>query len=259
MSKFDEWCDDLEVEMESDDHAISLLETDEVRRRIGRDILAEAVPSHYASKARLANMVERLGKTGLANYIRTKLPTGKSMRSGDLGEILATTYIEEVTVWDKGVRKLRWKDHREMAMRGDDLLAVGIDEEDAELVFLKGESKSRATLRNSVVTQARKALNANGGLPTPHALAFLSDRLHEDGETAIADMIDAVQYGEGVHPSRVSHMIFTFSGNNPTDALTTDIMSYEGKIPQWSVGLHLEEHQAFIAAVYEKASDNGDD
>lgn len=259
MTKFEEWCDTVDIQIESNDHSISILRTDNERSEIGRDILAVALPLHYASRSRLAHLAKRLGKTGLANYLRTKLPFNKSMRSGDLGEILAISYIEEVTIWDRAVRKLRWRDHREMPMRGDDLLAVGFDETDHRVVFLKGESKSRATLSHGTVAQARKALNANSGCPTPHTLAFLSDRLHEDGETDLADEIDAVQYGGDVNPTRVSHMIFTFSGNDPTNVLTKDVMAYEGTFPQWSVGLQIENHQEFIASVYEKAGESGDD
>ena len=259
MTKFNEWCDAIQIELGIDERAVSVLQTDDERSEIGRNILAEALPFHYASRSRLSSIAEKLGKNGLAKYIRTKMPVGKSMRSGDLGEILATSYIEEETIWNRSVRKLHWKDHREMAMRGDDLLAVGFDDRDTNLVFLKGESKSRVTLRNGAVARARKALNTNSGLPSEHALAFLSDRLYGEGDIDLADKIDALQYGEGVQQSRVSHMIFTFSGNDPTEALTKDALDYRGNIPQFSVGLHVEHHQTFIAAVYKKAVDDGDD
>lgn len=257
MTKFEEWCDSVEIPIYSDDHLISILQTDDERSEIGRDILARALPSHYASGARLADIAKRLGKKGLANYIQTKLPVRKSIRSGDLGEILATTYIEEVTIWDRAVRKLRWKDHREMPMRGDDVLAVGFDEDDNGLIFLKGESKSRATLRHGAVAQARKMLNSNSGLPAPHALAFFCDRLHEEGEKDLADQIDDMLYRRDLTPSSVSHMIFTFSGNDPTDMLTKDVMTYKGKFPQRSVGLQIENHQEFISSVYKKAGEDG--
>ena len=44
-----------------------------------------------------ARILERFGKTAAATLIREKLPDAKSIRSGDLGEILATEYISEHT------------------------------------------------------------------------------------------------------------------------------------------------------------------
>jgi hypothetical protein len=41
-----------------------------------------------------------------------------------------------------------------------------------------------------VVAEAREALNKDGGLPSPHALSFISARLLEAGQTEFCDAID---------------------------------------------------------------------
>ena len=83
-----------------------------------------------------------------------------------------------------------------MAMRGDDMIAVGVDSKNRTQI-LKGESKSRIKLQTSTVTTARKALNSHDGRPSPHALAFVSDRLYEEGRHEIADLINLAQQRTG--------------------------------------------------------------
>jgi hypothetical protein len=75
-------------------------------------LVAEAVPLHYVSKDRVAELLKRLGKANVAKFIETHLPTTKAVRSGDLGEILGVTYLTEFTLFKLGVKRLRWKDHR---------------------------------------------------------------------------------------------------------------------------------------------------
>ncbi len=50
-----------------------------------------------------------------------------------MGEILATEFIEFQTEFRIPVRRLRYKDGREMALRGDDFLGVNEDEDERAL------------------------------------------------------------------------------------------------------------------------------
>lgn len=59
----------------------------------GVQVMAALIPEHYASPRNIANAFEALGKPGLAAYIAGKLPETKQIRSGDLGEIFATEWI----------------------------------------------------------------------------------------------------------------------------------------------------------------------
>src|SRR5262245_41048900 len=54
-------------------------------------------------------------------FIRNKVPTYKKVMSGDLGEILASEYIDQCTEFDVPVKRLRWKDDRNTTMRGNDV------------------------------------------------------------------------------------------------------------------------------------------
>lgn len=88
------------------------------------DLVARAVPSHYGSSKHFAKILEQLGKSGAAKWLCIKLPKTTKIKSGDLGEIIATEYIGEKTQFAVPIKRLRWKDSRDMSMRGDDVIGV---------------------------------------------------------------------------------------------------------------------------------------
>lgn len=159
-------------------------------------------------------------------------------------------YVYEATPFNLGIKRLRWKDHRNMSMRGEDVLAFNFDSKSGSLKILKAEVKSRAGMRTAVIDEARAALCANSGLPSPHALAFVADRLNQAGDTFLGDALDKAQLKDGIRVSQVSHMLFTFSGNDPLKLLKTNLQSYAGPVPQHYVGLRVDRHQDFIKAVF---------
>ncbi|MCV5197406.1 DUF1837 domain-containing protein, partial [Escherichia coli] len=104
------------------------------------------------------------GKPGLAAYIAGKLPETKQIRSGDLGEIFATEWINaRSNGYKTPIKRLRWKDHRNMSMRGEDVIGIYIDQSSQQLFFLKTEAKSRAKMTGEVVSEARDNLNKEQG------------------------------------------------------------------------------------------------
>lgn len=143
-----------------------------------------------------------------------------------------------------------------MAMRGDDVIGIRLDARTQQLHFLKTEAKSRAKLTAQVLTEARAGLDKDGGLPSAHALTFISERLLELSELPLADAIDDALLKHGIPVQNVQHLLFTFSGNAPEALLTAALQAYTGTIIQWGVGLHVNGHPAFIAAVYDRVIAN---
>jgi hypothetical protein len=65
-----------------------------------RDDLTETMRSHYDRLERIAEDVARLGYKVAADILRAELPQSAKVRSGDLGEILATELVEEeIGLW----------------------------------------------------------------------------------------------------------------------------------------------------------------
>ena len=60
----------------------------------------------------------------------------RQIRSGDLGEIYATEWIDAHSGGYRApIKRLRWKDHRNMAMRGDDVIGILQDAANAAPAF----------------------------------------------------------------------------------------------------------------------------
>jgi hypothetical protein len=54
-------------------------------------------------------------------------------------------------------------------------------------------------------------------------------------------------------------MLFTLSGNAPPAALKADLDAASNARRQFAVNLRIEDHQDFIAEVYEEVENLGDD
>ena len=108
--------------------------------------LVDLLPSHYIAPESIMNILNRLGKGAAARKLRDKIPAVKNIRSGDVGEVITTDYIEEFTDFTVPIRKLRWRDHRDMAMRGDDVIGIYVNQESQSVRFLKAEAKANMAL-----------------------------------------------------------------------------------------------------------------
>ena len=151
MVQFNDLCDCADEPVGNHFHRV--LTGQIANRQTGVEATASVIPGHYASEERIARALARLGKPAAAELIEGKLPTSKQIRSGDLGEIYATEWIDTQSGGFRAlIKRLRWKDHRNMAMRGDDVIGMLEDPATHRLVFIKAEAKSRAKLTNQVLT-----------------------------------------------------------------------------------------------------------
>ena len=174
---FEDWCDIKETAHGEKKTLCGLTEKAGGRAIIKEDLI-ERVRSHYDKLEQIAGDVERLEFPGASAILKERMPRTPQARSGEMGEIIATKFIEFHTGFRIPVRRLRYKNRREIALRGDDFLGVDEDEEE-RLLFLKGESKSGQAVSNAVVTDAREQLSADDGRPTPISQLFVADRLIE--------------------------------------------------------------------------------
>lgn len=217
--------------------------------------LINLLPDYYIDPLSMASTLERLGKPAAAAKLRVKLPEATKARSGDIGEILTTNYIDEETAFSVPIKKLRWKDHRNMAMRGDDVIGILINQDNQTMKFLKAEAKSNQSLSRNVLSKARDELDLDEGLPAPHALEFVAERLRETGCQALANLIEKAQLVDGIGAGQVEHLLFTFTASNPETLQKEAFDDYSGNIKQSSVGFQVTNRQAFIGSVYQGVLD----
>lgn len=259
MGLYKRWCESTK-ERDKRKYYWTYIEKDGGRDEI-RDDLVQTIRSHYDRHERIAEDVERLGYKIAAEILSELMPQTKKGRSGDLGEILATELVEEEIGLRVPVRRLRYKDGRNMAMRGDDFIGAGYGGKDEKLWLLKGEAKSNKKLSKSTVTSARKVLDRDNGRCTPDSLLFVANRLLESNdpdENALGrDLRDEVGL-KSLRTGRIDHMLFTVSGNGAHASLKEDLDAAGSNRDHYVVNIHVDDHQDFIAAMYEEAQELGD-
>lgn len=256
---FDNWCEIDESGPGGRKKLCRVTERPTGRAAI-RDELTERVRSHYDKLEQIADDIERLGFPGASAILRERMPQTPRERSGELGEIIATEFFEFHTDFRIPVRRLQYKDGREMALRGDDFLGVA-ENKPKQLRYLKGEAKSGKAVSSGVVTDAREKLSAHDGRPTPISLLFVADRLLEaadgDDQSLGRRVRDDVALKD-VEPKRITHGLFALSGNRTDKALKADLNAADGVHDHVSVGFRIDGHQSFIAEIYEEAGKLGD-
>jgi hypothetical protein len=259
MGLFDNWCDCKEKQNKLA-RLWKLTEREEAREGI-KTQLAETMRSHYVHPERITEDVERLGYEAAARILGALLPQRDTARSGDIGEILATELVEERTGFNVPVRRLRYKDARDMALRGDDFIGVILDDA-GELRLLKGESKSRSELDKATITEARDALNSYDGRCTPSSLLFVANQLLDDSDVGRQRLGRVIRDEIGLkalRPRQIAHMLFTLSGNRAPKSLEEDWNLANTNRAQYVVNLRIEDHREFIRAMYDEVQQLGDE
>lgn len=260
MDLYIRWCDANKARKKRK-YYWTYVEKDGGREEIW-DNLIEAIRSHYDRLERIAEDVDRLGYKVASTILSEAMPQTKKGRSGDLGEILATELVEEEIGLRVPVRRLRYKDGRNMAMRGDDFIGAGYGGKEEKLWLLKGEAKSNKVLGKATVNGARKVLNRDSGRCTPDSLLFVANRLLESSDPKDNELGRSLRDEVGVkslRADRIDHMLFTVSGNGPHASLKTDLEAASTDRDQYVVNIHVKDHQDFIAAIFEEAEELGDD
>ena len=245
---FDSWCSKAAL-VSVAGHRVGTLDSGD--DAAGVALLASRLPEAYADTTALALIAERYGKPGLAAFLRDRLPTKKSARSGDMGEILATAYLDEERGYVVGPSRLIDRDHQEWAMRGDDVLAARVDDE-TELQLVKAEAKSRVNLGAATIKAAREGLARNDEMPSPHSLSQFATRLLQTSDREVGEAVLDAQLTSGIRPDQVRHLMFLLTSSDPRLHVSADLKAYAGAVPQMTVTLRVQEHQKFINDAFDK-------
>jgi len=184
-----------------------------------------------------------------ADVIKNSLPTSKRTQSGDLAELIACEHVDAHTSFRVPIRKLQWKDDRDMAMRGNDVVAVEPGSKPPKV--LKVESKSRASFATGVVTDAATTLDKHDGRPNPSTLAFIAKRLFEAGRDSEGHVFMQIQATNGIAPQQLHHMIFALTGRDPSNMFPAGMTPKTAKVNRTAVAVVVDDHSAFIAAAFE--------
>lgn len=254
---FDSWCE-IQAKRQGKKYFRKLLEKTGGRELIRGDLI-DRVRSHYDKLERIAEDVARLGFPRASVVLKERLPQSAKARSGEMGEILAIEVFEDQSTFRVPVRRLRYKDGREMALRGDDFIGVVIDKHE-KLHYLKGESKSRKYMTPKVVDEARQQLLANNGRPTTFSLLFVADRLldsADESEQVLGRRMRDELAVQQTHPSRITHGLFALSGNASHTAVLDDLKASDDVYRHLSISFRISDHKDFIEEMYAQAGQLG--
>lgn len=193
--------------------------------------------------------LQRLDEKDRFPLLVSFLARSKAARAGDLGEVMVTEYVIKYSDHPIYIRRLRYKDINNLAMRGDDALAFRLNARGRTEV-LKVESKARNRLSKTVLDEAIMGLARNKGRPTPHSIAFVVARLREHGRDAEAEVVQQV-LGNTIPLGRVRHLVFTTSGNHPEKLLRNAATAIDKVVTCDFVGLHVPDYPTLIKTVFE--------
>lgn len=223
-----------------------------VRTTVLDDVRA-VVRTHYVSPKIASQRIADLGAPATAKILRELLPKTKAARSGDFGEVLATEIAEQTLGFTVPVRRLRWKDGRNMSLRGDDVIGIRVDANGKLVGLLKGESKSYARLTNAVIEKAAEALDRDRGRPGRHAVLFIATRLRETGrdeDAALAAQLEGAVVA-GFSGSAVEQFLLALTGIDPKPLLANHLTSAsKKKRPRHAVGVQIADHGDFIKLLF---------
>lgn len=214
-------------------------------RAAGLSSLKKLLAEHFIGEA---TIVQAGGYKKAAEVILNSLPSSKRIQSGDLGELLATEYVNAETAFVVPINKLRWKSDRQTAMHGNDV--IGVDAKAKPVRVLKGECKSRVKFSDDVADKAVGDLDKHDGRPNPSTLAFITKRLYEEKRDDEAKVFQDLQCKGAIANKNVTHMIFALSGNDPAKDLAGAPKSKHKGISRENAAIIIGDHGAFVTAVY---------
>jgi hypothetical protein len=214
-------------------------------RTAGLSVLKKLIAEHFVGEV---TIVQAGGYKKAAEVIANSLPSSKQTQSGDLGELLATEYVNAETAFVVPLNKLRWKADRQMAMHGNDVIGVDINAKPVRV--LKCECKSRVKFSDDAAEKAATDLDKHDGRPNPSTLAFITKRLYEEKRDDEAKVFQDLQCKGSITAKNVTHMIFALSGNDPAKSLATAPKSKHKGMTRENAAIIVDDHGTFVTAVY---------
>lgn len=214
-------------------------------QQVGLCLLKPLMADHFVGEL---NVLKLGGYEKSAETLKNSLPTNKRTQSGDMGELLATEYVNSQTEFTVPIKKLQWKSDRQMPMHGNDVL--GLNYKSSPRQILKCECKSRGQFGDSAVTEASDGLNQYDGRPNPSTVAFITKRLFEQNKDDEAKIWSELQTKDPLPAKNLTQMVFALGGNDPTPALAKCPKAKVKGIQRKHAAIRLSAYPDFMKAVY---------
>ncbi len=157
------------------------------------------------------------------------LPKADKTKKGNLGEVILTEYLSQVSGIKVLVYKLHYNPNVDQSMKGDDVLLVD------EKRILLGESKFRTTPNKQAVEAVSVIMNNTLALPI--SLGFIADRLYDHGEIKLAEQVRDIQYKMSRADFDIKNIGFLLSNQAVKDKVESNMDSTNKEFAIISLGI----------------------
>lgn len=110
-------------------------------RTLTKPCLSQAIVDHHLHRQLVADRLRELGYNQTAAVIAAELPTSDRTRKGNFGEVVASEHLVQRYGYVMPVLKLRFRDHPNLPMRGEDVIAFVRDAQGVITKVCVGEAK----------------------------------------------------------------------------------------------------------------------
>lgn len=228
---------------------IPLKEKDKARKHV-QAALTQAILDHHIPGEAAKGALERLGFVQAAKYLCERLPKHDKTRKGNFGEVVACEHLCQRYGYKLPVFKLRFMDNPDMPMRGEDIVAFEINEDNKIITICTGEAKTLERYNHNQVNVAHNRL-VTTYRPYPISLFLISNILYERGDNNLAEQIDVILETLPLRPFPRHNWIFIITGNRPRNAFR-HIEEMDGVVENLkTVNLHLPGLSSFINEIFD--------
>lgn len=213
--------------------------------------LSAAIVDHHTHRARVAHLLADLGYAATAAEIAARLPKNDRTRKGNFGEVVASEHLRQRHGYAMPVFKLRFRDHQNLPMRGEDIVAFVTDVNGTITRVCIGEAKTLVAFAGQTVTSAHERLEKTYR-PTPETLHMIAEILYERGEVAQAREMDRILQRLAAKTIEQENWIFVITDNAPADPFG-NIEALQAVVPNLHcVNLRLPDLSQFVTDLFEQ-------
>lgn len=214
--------------------------------------LSQAIVDHHFHLSRVNDWLEDLGFQETRAELDKELKFDHNTKLGNFGEVIASEALVQREGYKIPVFKLRFRDGK-LPMRGEDIIAFRINENESVDLVIVGEAKVRATFDYQAVASAFERLESSYK-PHPQTLSLISEVLYNANRNDEGRAIDALKRQLATGAVQQEHWIVILSGNAPDDPFR-DIDPPKGHPPLVCADLPLDDITGLIDRVFTPSND----
>ena len=189
-------------------------EIDGMREQILAGLKA-AFCDHHCHIRQVAECLDDLGFKATAAHLAQQLPSDHRTRMGNFGEVVASEHLRQRHGYDMPVFKLRYRDHLEMTMRGEDVVAF-LRDGDSITTVCYGEAKAIERYSSRTVEDAHSRLRVIYE-KLPGTLRLMATVLRDKGDHSFARAVEHVMRESAWQTYPSHNWILLVTGNAPRD------------------------------------------